>query len=196
MILPFDLTIPRRAILVDGHTVRCEGPGASPCRFCNSPSFLLTFHLVRSCLFKVTVMLCFIALLAFTSFRLAATSNLEKRAELKILRPRSGDIIIADDSKYTFNITWTNNTFEYDASISLRQGPPNALEQVAVLNGPQDVSFFISAFPSYLECLLMTRPISFDPEQRKLSMEWQGRRLALRIRHHRSLQRMQLQYRA
>ena len=75
---------------------------------------------------------------ALTSLQLAATLDLEERAassELKILRPRSGDIVVAEDSSYSFNIVWENNTADFNASILLRQGPPDNLQHVATING-------------------------------------------------------------
>ena len=61
----------------------------------------------------------------------------DKEPTLRILRPRSGDIVIAEDFKQTFDITWVNNTLDFNASISLRQGPPGLgdLPKVATING-------------------------------------------------------------
>ena len=71
-------------------------------------------------------------------FQVATSSILESRAtstELRVLRPRSGDIIIARDYKFTFHIIWTNTTSDTNASILLRQGPTNDLQRIATING-------------------------------------------------------------
>ena len=72
--------------------------------------------------------------------QIAAALSLVERAaqasQIKVLRPRSGDVVLAEESKYTFDILWTNNTLDFNASISLRQGPPDELLQVGIINGP------------------------------------------------------------
>ncbi|KAL9124422.1 MAG: hypothetical protein Q9217_006241 [Psora testacea] len=58
-----------------------------------------------------------------------------REPKLEILRPRSGDVVVAEDRRAVFNITWTNNTLDFNASISVRQGPPDDLQKLATING-------------------------------------------------------------
>ena len=86
-----------------------------------------------------TFMSGWVAVMAFAFLQVAATVSLEARAsaaDFKVLRPRSGDVIVSEDSSFMFNVTWVNNTLDFNASILLRQGPPENLRQVAILNGP------------------------------------------------------------
>lgn len=68
-------------------------------------------------------------------FLTSCLSSKREAPKLSFIRPRSGDNFVVSDSDFRFLITWVNTSSEFNASIAVRQGPPDNLSLIELITG-------------------------------------------------------------